>query len=110
MVAQQQRLTSRSFQRGLFLRYVSIMKFNIGSLTSGQTAVDIERNEYIHFDGYTLRFNGDSPDQQAWVDYHNVAARTISLSAEIWPIFCGPGSPARHPVSPCSFVWTKRPG
>lgn len=77
MVTQHQPLTSRNFQRGQFKRYVSIMKFNVGSLSSGQNAVDIERNEYIHFDGYTLRFNGDSPNQTDWVNYANVVSRTI---------------------------------
>jgi hypothetical protein len=75
MVAQP--LTARNFQRGTFKRYVAIMKFNIGSLSNSQTPVDIERNEYVHFDGYTLRFNGDSPNQADWVDYRNVASRTI---------------------------------
>ena len=73
-------LTSRNFQRGQFRRYVSIMKFNIGSLstgTNGSNSKDIEMNEYVHFDGSTLRFNGDSPNPQDWEDYPNVGSRTI---------------------------------
>ena len=74
--AQQQQqgpLTIRNFQRGQFRRYACVTKFNVGSIKD----LDIQQNEYIHFDGWTLRLNGDSQDQGAWQNYHEVASKSI---------------------------------